>query len=462
MTKALFIPHANIQYSQLPPEKREWVIRQSYERLFDLIAANPAYKVGFEASGATLQIMDAQCPDVVAKLRKLIQAGQVEAIGSPYTHIMLGNIDPEIGLYSLKRGREAWKTIVGVEPKLGWNPECSWASFLPEIFKEAGYEALVMDGDSFMLSFEAIRLETGLRFDVRGHSNKNQLFKIEKAIAEKPELLKFFTNVSVANNGLKLLMRSDSMANPMLWYLMGATEGHREVPVDLSEIRGIFNKWKSHITQSGSFILPYAEDAEYIGTSAYFYVKQFGQARFFEPEPESVTRFKELLDTALSEGFELCTPSEILNATASPVENPYIENVERGIAWHGGTSLAWANTDYARIMDPVCRLIHEGIKTLKHVTEGSDPEVTSLLASAFSALESSYVSDSRWPPKPTSPGRFNVNESLVDLANANEFLSKAMQAAGIQEKRSLYSPELMRSQIESIREELMEKPYFGE
>ena len=50
--------------------------------------------------------------------------------------------------------------------------------------------------------------------------------------------------------------------------------------------------------------MPYAEDAEYIGTSAYFYVKQYNQARFFEPEPESVIRFKQLLDTAKECGYD--------------------------------------------------------------------------------------------------------------------------------------------------------------
>ena len=38
--KIIFMPHANIQYSQLPPEKRLWVIKNCYEKLFDLVDAN--------------------------------------------------------------------------------------------------------------------------------------------------------------------------------------------------------------------------------------------------------------------------------------------------------------------------------------------------------------------------------------------------------------------------------------
>ena len=75
--------------------------------------------------------------------------------------------------------------------------------------------------------------------DVQGHSNKNHLFKIEEYIKDKPEFLKYLTNPSVAPNGLQMIFRSDCMANPMLWYLMGATEGCRETPVSLDEIKEI-------------------------------------------------------------------------------------------------------------------------------------------------------------------------------------------------------------------------------
>ena len=72
------------------------------------------------------------------------------------------------------------------------------------------------------------------------------------------------------------------------------------------------------------------------------------------------------------------------------------------------------------------------------------------------------MSESRWPPLPTSPGRFNVRETLDDLYRTNGFLEKAMEKAGIRELRALYSPELMRTQIRCIEENLMSRKYFGE
>ncbi|MDA3875259.1 MAG: glycoside hydrolase family 57, partial [Kiritimatiellae bacterium] len=261
----IFMPHGNLQYSQLPPERRAWVVETSYKPLFDLVR-DGGYRIAFEASGWTVELMARETPDVLALLKDLIQAGQVEPVASPHIHIMLPNIDADVGLASLKKGLDTWERLTGVRPETGWNPECGWAGYVPEIFKEAGFKRLVMDADSYFLSYPEIREATGLRYDVRGHSNKNHLFKIEEFIQDKVDYLKYLTNLSVSPNGLELIFRSDCMANPMLWYLMGATEGMRKDPVSEDEIRALFSRWHDRAAETGSFVMPYAEDAEYIGT----------------------------------------------------------------------------------------------------------------------------------------------------------------------------------------------------
>jgi len=450
------MPHANIQYSQLDPKRRAWVCENCYRPLFEMVR-DGEYKVAFEASGRTLEVMAEEAPEVLALLKTLVQQGKIEAVASPFIHVMLANVPPEIGLDTLKHGLDAWEKYTGVRPETGWNPECGWAAYLPEIYKEAGYKNLVMDADSFFLSFPEIREATGLKYDVQGHSNKNHLFKIEEYIKDKPEYLKYLTNPSVAPNGLKMVFRSDCMANPMLWYLMGATEGYRETPVAIEELKEMFLKWQPRVAQTGQFIMPYAEDAEYIGSSAYFYVKQFNQARFFEPEPDSIVRFKALLDMAKEIGYELSTPSQVIASAKEIIPNDLIDNIENGAAWHGGTYKAWANTSYSLIFDPVCRMVYDGICAVRKVT-GMTPE----LDAALKAVTSAYVSDSRWPPLPTTPGRFNVRESLDDLFAANKLVGLAMEKSGIGAKRAIYSASLMETQIKLIENILMEQKYFGE
>ena len=456
----IFMPHANLQYSQLKPEKRRWVMKNCYEKLFDLVAEGD-YKIAFEASGITIEEMAKQAPEVMEKLRKLVAEGKVEPVSSPYIHFMLPNVPREVCLHSLKHSLDVWEKYAGKRPRIGWNPECGWADYILDVYKEAGLEALVMDADSLLLSFDEIREATGLAFDVQGHSNKNHLFKIEEYIKDKPEYLKFITNPSVAPNGLKMIFRSDCMANLLLWYLMGATEGMREEPINMGEIRKMLDNWKQRISDTGTFIMPYAEDAEYIGSSAYFYVKQFNQARFFEEEPDSITRFKEILDAAKDAGYEFATPSEVL-ANGNLFENAFVRNIENGVAWHGGTAKAWANTEYSRIMDPVCISMLTGIKDVA-AQLGQDLEhLGDELNSAMLSLASAWVSDSRWPPAPTSPGRFNVRESLEDMYRANDCIAAAMEKGGIAHMRGIYAPKLMKTQIKAIDDLLMEKSYFGE
>ncbi len=459
--KIIFLPHANLQYSQLPPERRAWVIENTYEKLFDLVDAQ-GYKIAFEASGFTVDVIAELNPSVMDKMKNLIANGQIEPVGSPQIHIMLSNIDPAIGLETLKDGMNTWEKHTGVRPTVGWNPECSWASYLPEIYKEAGYESLVMDGDSFLLSFQEIREATGLEFDVAGHSNKDKLFRIEEYIKDKPQFLKYLTNPSKAPNGLEMLFRSDMMANPMLWYLMGATEGIRENPITPEEISEMLLNWKKRIAKTGTFIMPFAEDAEYIGSSAYFYVKQFGQARFFEPEPDSVSRFQQMLDIAKDLGYELSTPQEVFMDAEEVIDNPKIGEVENGIAWHGGTAKAWANTSHALVLDPACNMVFDGIKAVVEYLGEDIDDLSGTLKYALQRLTGAYVSDARWPPAPTSPGRFNVEEALDDLAAANVALGKAMAEAGIANMRSLYSPQLMSTQIQSVCDQMQALEYFGE
>ncbi len=459
--KIIFMPHANIQYSQLAPEKRHWVMKNCYEKLFDLVAGGD-YKIAFEASGITIEEMAKQAPEVLAKLKALVTEGKVEPVCSPYIHFMLSNIPKEVCVHSLIHSLDVWEQYTGKRPKIGWNPECGWASYIPDVYKEAGMEALVMDADSFMLSFEEIRKATGLAYDVQGHSNKNHLFKIEEYIKDKPDFLKYITNPSVAPNGLKMIFRSDCMANLLLWYLMGATEGMREEPINMDEIKNMLENWKSRIDESGTFIMPYAEDAEYIGSSAYFYVKQFNQARFFEEEPDSVKRFKEILDAAIAAGYEMATPSEVIASADTIIENDRIDCIENGVAWHGGTAKAWANTEYSRIMDPVCISILNGIKAVAEKLGQTVDNLDIDLNNAMKALASAWVSDSRWPPAPTSPGRFNVRESLDDMYLANDCIEAAMVKGGIAQLKGLYSPSLMKTEINAIDKLLMSFDYFGE
>ena len=182
---------------------------------------------------------------------------------------------------------------------------------------------------------------------------------------------------------------------------------------------------------------------------------------FVKRYPPPPVRFDEILKTAIELGYELATPSEVL-ASAEIIPNDLTDRIENGVAWHGGTAKAWQNTDFSRILDPVCISMFNGIKAVMNATKQNFDCLDKHLDNAMRALADAWVSDSRWPPAPTSPGRFNVEESIAAMYLVNDEIEKSMQANGIAHKKSLYSANLMKSQIAGIKKILDGIKYFGE
>ena len=83
-------------------------MKNCYEKLFDLVRDNQ-YKIGFEASGKTLDEIERLAPEVMEKLKALILDGQVEPVASPYTHLMMGNVPREGAVHTLLRSLDTWE-----------------------------------------------------------------------------------------------------------------------------------------------------------------------------------------------------------------------------------------------------------------------------------------------------------------------------------------------------------------
>lgn len=137
-SKIIFMPHANIQYSQLAPQRRHWVMKNCYEKLFDLVASDD-YKIAFEASGITIEEMAKQAPEVLAKLKALVAEGKIEPVSSPYIHFMLSNIPKEVCLHSLKHSLDVWEQYVGERPKSAGIRSAAGPATFPTFTRKPGW-----------------------------------------------------------------------------------------------------------------------------------------------------------------------------------------------------------------------------------------------------------------------------------------------------------------------------------
>ena len=135
------MPHANIQYSQLPPEKRLWVIENCYKKLFTLVKEND-YKIAFEASGKTVEEIAEKSPETMALLKELIANGNIEPVSSPYIHFMPANIPEELCVHSLVHALNTWKSTSASVRRACGTPNAAGQAISPPLTKKRASKPL--------------------------------------------------------------------------------------------------------------------------------------------------------------------------------------------------------------------------------------------------------------------------------------------------------------------------------
>lgn len=410
--KYVMIFHANLHYSGLRPDQYDFVIRRSYERVLDLF--NQKYPKGrwvFEASGYTLEQIAKVAPDVFEKFKDAFKKN-CEFMGSPYAHHILANFPYEDGLHALEFAMEVYNKLLGYTPASAWNPECTWTDWVPEVFKKAGYKNMILDWDSYLLATnEEVRKVEYHPDRTRQHGKGLPYYDIDP----DTETLHFPIRIM---DGLTGIMRSDRICNEMLWYLMGESEEARAGSEEQSLQKTIdaIRYWSGE--KEKGFLLPYAEDAEYAGTTGYFYLKYYNKLVLFQDSPESIERLDKLIEAILEMG-DLITVSDA--AEMFPVLQDMEVKYEAKAAWHRTYADAWANTPWSKEMDPVCLELHDRLLKAEKAADTSEKK-TSVKRGWFHLINAEN-SDGRWPPPPLSPGEWNIQYCKEHIENCRKQLN---------------------------------------
>jgi len=387
--KYIAIWHANLNYAYLTPDKYEFVIRESYELIIDTMRQRfPGTKYVFEASGFTVEWMAQITPDVVAKLKEAIEAGDCEFMGSPYAHPMLPNFPKEDGVWSIRFSNEVYGKHLSVRPRSFWNPECGWRGFVPEQVAECGYRNVIGDFEAYSRSlgrdgkplrpeiYEAEHTDEvkfynfGYHYDLPGD---------EKAIHYP------FKNIEgLPSDTLRCFLRSDRIAQPGERYFMNKPGYTFELYTDL--IRQ-YSKQTEGMPE-GALVI-YADDAEYVGTTGWYRLKYENMPdNTFERVPNSRDSLIRLVQAVNGLGG-FVTYDWACN------ELPALEdalNFDDDSAWHGARASTWANTPMAKLLRPWQDLVREKLK----IAASKLDEKT--LQKAWYHLTCSYNSDGQWPP----------------------------------------------------------------
>ena len=411
--KYVAIYHANLNYAFLEPHKYEQVIRASYEVILDgHLAAGPRAKFVFEASGFTIDVMAEKCPDVLAKLKAMIDSGQCEFMGAPYAHPVLANVPEEDAYWSCEFSQRAYEKHLGMRAESWWNPECTWMQYVPRAVRKAGAKYLTLDFESYMNcnDKEYAWVERNRATDIYwgGHMPWFDLDPDCKFL-HRP-----FRDLAP---GLHGFCRSDRLVGKYVGYFMGK--------ISLEDYLANVVHWSGKEKKGATIVI--ADDAEYCGTTGYFYVKYYRDySRSFSVNADAREKLDALIAGLLSIG-ELATFKEACEEV-EPVEEPFF--VEDRYAWHRTYSDCWGGTPEAKRFDPMVAELRRAYKEkYQPIVEGSHRERFLPLAEKFwFHCTNAANSDGRWPPPPAEPCEFNRQWVINEINTTRAVLAELAEA----------------------------------
>ncbi len=410
--KYVSIFHANLNYAYLEPHKYESVIRSCYELIVDTFReVAPEARYVFEASGYTIDQMAERTPDVVAKLRDAVERGQCEFMGSPYAHPILANIPREDATWSCEFAMRAFERHLGFRPESAWNPECTWMQHVPYVFRDVGFRYLTLDFESYMCCNDKdyAWTERNRCRDMLWGGNLPR-YDLDP---DHPALHRPFRDVVP---GLGGFCRSNRLVGGYIRYFRD------QITVDqyVDRIRA----WSG--TRDANATVIVADDAEYTGTTAYYFVKYYQDcSRSFSPDPGGREKLERFIEAVLGLG-EMITFKDACEL--EPYDEPFF--VEDRFAWHRTYADAWGSTPEAREWDPILDGFRRDYKQNVEPALASRPELRELVERFWFHLTCSANSDGRWPPPPAVTCPFNRQWVLDHIEQARRALAELKEAVG--------------------------------
>ncbi|MBI5723009.1 MAG: hypothetical protein HZA50_03545 [Planctomycetes bacterium] len=410
MKKFVAIFHANLNYAYLIPQNYERVIRASYEVILDtFMKKHPNSRFIFEASGYTIDQMAAITPDVLAKLKAAVKSGQCEFMGAPYSHPLMANIPEEDGRWSCEFAMRSCEKHLGFRPESFWNPECTWMQYVPRAFRAAGVKYLTLDFESYMIcndkNYGWVERNRSTDIGWGGHLPWYDLDPDCKFL-HRP-----FRDIVP---GLHGICRSDRLIGKCLGYLRGNN-------VTLDALMENIIYWSGTKDEGSTVVM--ADDAEYCGTTGYYYVKHYNDySRSFDIDPEAPRLLDEFI-AELSKAGQMITFKEACEEKA--VEEPFF--VEDRFAWHRTYASVWGNTPEAKRYDPLVSELRREYKEQVQPIAEADPRFKDMVGKFWFHLTNSANSDGRWPPPPSVTCKFNRDWVEAEIESTRKVLAELKQ-----------------------------------
>ena len=140
---------ALVLHNHQPVGNFGWVIAEAYDRAYEpLVAAlerHPHVRLALHYTGPLLDWLEAERPEFLERLGRLVAAGRVELLGGGYYEPVLVAVPQRDRLSQLHQMAEAIERIGGRRPRGAWLAERVWEPDLPLSLVDAGYSWTIVD-----------------------------------------------------------------------------------------------------------------------------------------------------------------------------------------------------------------------------------------------------------------------------------------------------------------------------
>ena len=139
--------HGNLNFSYIPKDMYPQILRRCYWPLLRIVERQ-GIPLGLEFSGHTLQVVNSLDPSFVRRLRELWAEGVCEVVGSGYVQAIMPLMPARVNRENLRLGNEVYEELLGKSPRVAYVNELVYSAGLPRLYRDAGYEALMVNWES--------------------------------------------------------------------------------------------------------------------------------------------------------------------------------------------------------------------------------------------------------------------------------------------------------------------------
>src|SRR4051812_49415354 len=152
-----------------------------YKPFLETVYLYPAFKFSIHFSGWLLNVLLQRFPVDMAKLREMVQRGQVEMFGGGDTEPVLASIPERDRRSQLKALADRLETALGQRPAGAWLTERVWESSVSSALSNSGIRYVTVDDYHFLCAGRNVGELTGY-FSTEESGNRLDLFPISEPL----------------------------------------------------------------------------------------------------------------------------------------------------------------------------------------------------------------------------------------------------------------------------------------